>query len=369
MHLHHFIFILEATFGSFERQLHSYGFRRVLKGPTSGAFHHPLFIQGRYDLAMTINRVATRRSASSGASTVSSLTVSDTEEPTRGQESSKRIREEMVTTPTDELISVLLNQMYTNTHGHASGEGRHSSMEDPRFSELFVYKDASRGSEIMHSHSKASDTTGGSDDSSDPFELLQCHTDRGSDADSYFQYTESGDSASRASPPTDPNSYHLAPNTRRRKNASNKQKQKSAHVSKKGQKSPRTPKDNYNYSHQDTSILEITLDPSILSQYGEIYYVPSDGGCPVRIKAVNVPTIAYTDSVPLSARSANTATTGATTARDSTTAGSEPSSAHHSPSQGKSNFHSLDMIDHSESMHGLMDSQSLFHVPSTDYQE
>ena len=294
----------------------------------------------------------------------------------------------MVNTPTDELISVLLNQMYTNSHagahGHASAADPNLQrpMEDSRFSELFVYKDTHNrgsGADVPQSHSKASDTTGGSDDSSDPFELLQCHTDRGSDADSYFQYTESGDDsrASAHQSVAGPPSHQLAHNTRCRKTSSGKQKQpRAGHVSKKSQKAPRTPKDtppHHHYPIQESAILEITLDPSILSQYGEIYYVPSDGGCPVRIKAVNIPTAAYADSasihcLPMSARSANTATTGATTARDSSTAGSEPSSATRSPSQGKSGYNCHDM-DQSDSLEGMMDSQSLFQLPPLSFHE
>ena len=46
-------------------------------------------------------------------------------------------------------------------------------------------------------------------------------------------------------------------------------------------------------AHQTTvavapaDIMEIVIDPNLLKQYGELFYMPNDGGCPIHIKIVN----------------------------------------------------------------------------------
>lgn len=48
---------VDTKMASFQRQLNLYGFRRITKGPESGAYYHPKFLRGRRDLVSEIKRV------------------------------------------------------------------------------------------------------------------------------------------------------------------------------------------------------------------------------------------------------------------------------------------------------------------------
>ncbi|CAJ1964568.1 unnamed protein product [Cylindrotheca closterium] len=50
-------FFKQKSYKSFQRQLHIYGFKRILKGPLQGAFHHPKFIKGNRQLTHDIDRI------------------------------------------------------------------------------------------------------------------------------------------------------------------------------------------------------------------------------------------------------------------------------------------------------------------------
>jgi len=47
----------QKSYKSFLRQLHIYGFKRILKGHLQGAFHHPKFIKGNRQLTHDIDRI------------------------------------------------------------------------------------------------------------------------------------------------------------------------------------------------------------------------------------------------------------------------------------------------------------------------
>lgn len=47
----------QKSYKSFQRQLHIYGFKRILKGPLQGAFYHPKFIKGNRQLTHEIDRI------------------------------------------------------------------------------------------------------------------------------------------------------------------------------------------------------------------------------------------------------------------------------------------------------------------------
>ena len=47
----------QKSYKSFQRQLHIYGFKRILKGDLQGAFHHPKFIKGNRNLTHEIDRI------------------------------------------------------------------------------------------------------------------------------------------------------------------------------------------------------------------------------------------------------------------------------------------------------------------------
>jgi len=47
----------QTKWGSFQRQLHNYGFERIANGPHRGAFYHELFVQGQPGLMTFVKRV------------------------------------------------------------------------------------------------------------------------------------------------------------------------------------------------------------------------------------------------------------------------------------------------------------------------
>lgn len=56
----------QKSYKSFQRQLHIYGFKRVLKGPYRGGYCHPKFIKGDRKLTHEIDRIKGPRAGAAG---------------------------------------------------------------------------------------------------------------------------------------------------------------------------------------------------------------------------------------------------------------------------------------------------------------
>lgn len=216
-----------SKFGSFQRQLNTYGFKRILRGYHLGAYFHPDFQKGRVDLLSKIKRMIPSKSGDGSCPN----------SPTRRRRKS--------------------------IDGSVAGGSVMSNTNTPAGSPI-KYDTQFHGDNFFNQPPATNDFTLFND----------------------FDGGLLGDdgASSRTSLPSSRGGYPMPQQAMAPpQNQLPTLPKRTLHI-------PPAITQKVKIEFQDgmvNGMTEITIDPAVLSQYGEIYYLPVQGGRPIRILAID----------------------------------------------------------------------------------
>ena len=256
----------QTKFESFQRQLNMYGFKRTVKGPEAGAYRHPDFQRGRIDLLAKVKRLPVNRNRSKNENKPDKIVMKNIipiEDPYNNID-----------------VKTLCTKLLCDYNFNCKQGSTGSSLDQKivKFSSTDSDDKTNSGTSTVNSKRNYHTAIDGFT-SSDSFDNRGRADSRASDLAS--------SSIDRHSPTPRMwlSSSHLEANKMtslfpRKDSSSSSSSSPSTFSSTTTGPYSFDAAANHNYADE---IAKLDISQSLLHQYGELYYVPSEGGPPLRL--------------------------------------------------------------------------------------